>query len=265
MPHNFPVDDVIPLLIQALDEYGRAILEAPTGAGKSTRVPLALLETEWASHGKILMLEPRRVAARSVATFMASQLGEQPGERVGYRTRSDTRSGPNTRVEVITEGILTRMLLSDPELKGISLVLFDEFHERSLQGDLGLALVREVREVFRPDLGLLVMSATLDSESLQSWLEAPVIRSEGRRFPVEIRYAAVPSREDWRVHCLREVVALAPTASVMLVFLPGQGKSTGWQVDFMKAGQGSGFACCTAVCLSRSNRPFWMRLVTAPH
>ncbi len=224
MPHNFPVDDVIPQLIQALDEYGRAILEAPTGAGKSTRVPLALLETEWASHGKILMLEPRRVAARSVATFMASQLGEQPGERVGYRTRSDTRSGPNTRVEVITEGILTRMLLSDPELKGISLVLFDEFHERSLQGDLGLALVREVREVFRPDLGLLVMSATLDSESLQSWLEAPVIRSEGRRFPVEIRYAAVPSREDWRGHCLREVVALAPTASVMLVFLPGQGE-----------------------------------------
>ncbi|WP_348680456.1 ATP-dependent helicase HrpB [Alcanivorax profundi] len=222
MPSNFPVDDVISQLIQALDEYGRAILEAPTGAGKSTRVPLALLKTGWSSRGKILMLEPRRVAARSVATFMASQLGEQPGGRVGYRTRSDSRTGPDTLIEVITEGILTRMLLTDPELKGVSMVVFDEFHERSLQADLGLALVREVREVFRPDLGVLVMSATLDSESLQTWLDAPVIRSEGKRFQVDVRYAAVPGRTDWRTHCLREVVTVAHCTGVMLVFLPGQ-------------------------------------------
>ena len=149
MATDFPVDQAINPLLQALKAHGRAILEAPPGAGKSTRVPLALLDSEWGQRGKILMLEPRRVAARSVATFMASQRGEAVGQSVGYRTRTDTRVSARTRLEVVTEGVLTRMLLNDPKLPGVSLVIFDEFHERSLNADLGLALILEASEAFQ--------------------------------------------------------------------------------------------------------------------
>lgn len=223
MQREFPVDDVIEPLLDALQKEGCAILEAPPGAGKSTRVPLRLLEHFGCGQGRILMLEPRRVAARSVATFMAAQLGEPVGKTVGYRTRTDTRVSAATRLEVVTEGVLTRMALSDPELQGISLVIFDEFHERSLNADLGLALAREIREAFRPDLGLLVMSATLDCGPLVAMLDAPVIRSEGRSFPVSVTYRAPLPRQDWRDHCVQQVCAVAEEAQVILVFLPGRG------------------------------------------
>ncbi|WP_323773244.1 ATP-dependent helicase HrpB [Alcanivorax sp.] len=219
----FPVDQAINPLLQALKAHGRAILEAPPGAGKSTRVPLALLDSDWGQGGKILMLEPRRVAARSVATFMAMQLGQPVGQSVGYRTRTDTRVSAQTRLEVVTEGVLTRMLLNDPELPGVSLVIFDEFHERSLHADLGLALVLEASEAFRPDLGLLVMSATLDCGPLEALLQAPVVRSQGQSYPVTISHAPVPARQDWRDHCAEQVMGLLGHAGVILVFLPGQG------------------------------------------
>lgn len=216
------VDAILPDLSDALVNHGCALLEAAPGAGKSTRVPLSLLKAGWGSAGRILMLEPRRVAARSVASFMASQLGEPVGQTVGYRTRTDTRISAGTRLEVVTEGVLTRMALSDPELRGIALVIFDEFHERSLNADLGLALVREIREAFRPDLGLLVMSATLDCGPLVTMLDAPVIRSEGRSFPVNITYRAPLPRQDWREHCVQQVCAVVDEARVILVFLPGR-------------------------------------------
>ena len=223
MQNEFPVDDVVEPLLDALQQAGCAILEAPPGAGKSTRVPLCLLERFGGGQGRILMLEPRRVAARSVATFMAAQLGEPVGQTVGYRTRTDTRVSAVTRLEVVTEGVLTRMALADPELQGISLVIFDEFHERSLNADLGLALVREIREAFRPDLGLLVMSATLDCGPLVTMLDAPVIRSEGRSFPVSVIYRPPVPRQDWRDHCVQQIRAVADDAQVILVFLPGRG------------------------------------------
>lgn len=224
MQSQFPVDEVIEPLLETLSSQGAAILEAPPGAGKSTRVPLRLLEAGWGRQGRILMLEPRRVAARSVASFMALQLGEPVGRTVGYRTRTDTRVSVSTRLEVVTEGVLTRMALSDPELEGVSLVIFDEFHERSLAADLGLALVSEIREAFRPDLGLLIMSATLDCGPLQERVAAPLVRSEGRSFPVDVTYRPVPARQDWRTHCAAVVAEQAPREQVTLVFLPGRGE-----------------------------------------
>lgn len=223
MRNDFPVDEVLPALGEALRQSGCAILEAPPGAGKSTRVPLDLLASGFADSGRILMLEPRRVAARAVATFMASQLGEPVGRSVGYRTRSDTRVSAETRLEVVTEGVLTRMALNDPELHDIALVIFDEFHERSLQADLGLALVSEIREAFRPDLALLVMSATLECGPLEALLQAPIIRSEGRSFPVDVSYLPPAPRQDWRAHCAQQIRAVAGDAQVTLVFLPGRG------------------------------------------
>src|SRR5690606_348325 len=164
-------------------------LVAEPGAGKSTRVPLFLINQPWLAGQKILMLEPRRLAARSVARYMASLLGEEVGRTVGYRVRRESRASEGTRIEVITDGVLTRMLQRDPALEGVGCVIFDEFHERSLQADLGLALCLDVREVLREDLCILVMSATLEAESVAKLLgDAPVIRCEGRSFPVGIRY-----------------------------------------------------------------------------
>ncbi|EKF74875.1 hypothetical protein A11A3_06570 [Alcanivorax hongdengensis A-11-3] len=218
----FPVDDVIDELLSHLNQVGGAILEAPPGAGKSTRVPLALLRDLPSSAGKILMLEPRRMAARAVARFMASQWQEPVGGTIGYRTRLDSATSADTRLEVVTEGVLTRMLLDDPALTDIALVIFDEFHERSLVADLGLALLQEVRGALRDDLRLLIMSATLDGDALAGLLGLPVVRSQGRSFAVDVAYRPVPAGQDWRDHCAREVMALAPHAGVMLVFLPGQ-------------------------------------------
>ena len=221
-----PVDGVIPDLLAALGRATAVVLQAPPGAGKTTRVPLALLDQDWLAGQKLLMLEPRRIAARSAAQFMARQIGEQVGQTVGYRTRLDTRISAATRIEVVTEGILTRMVQQDPALSGYGMVIFDEFHERSLQADLGLALVREVQQALREDLRLLVMSATLDGSRIAVLLDnAPVIASEGRSYPVAVRYSA-PERTPWLDHTVRELQALLsrPDSGSVLVFLPGAGE-----------------------------------------
>jgi len=218
-----PVDAVLPELCRCLAEQGGAVLEAPPGAGKSTRVPLVLLDATWRGDGRILVLEPRRVAARAVAGFMARQLNEPVGRTVGYRTRLDTRVSAATRIEVVTEGVLTRMLSNDPALEGYAAVLFDEFHERSLQADLGLALVQEVRQALRDDLRLLVMSATLDVGPLAEGLSLPMVRSEGRAFPVAVSHLAPARDQDWLTHCARQIETAAGEGTV-LVFLPGVGE-----------------------------------------
>ena len=221
-----PIDAILPELQTALDQTSTVLLQAPPGAGKTTRVPLALLNASWRGDGKILMLEPRRLAARSVARFMARQLNENPGQTVGYRTRLDTRVSAATRIEVVTEGILTRLIQADPMLEDYAAVIFDEFHERSLQADLGLALVRESQQALREDLRLLVMSATLDTAPIARVLgDIPVITSEGRAFPVEVLYRPAP-RNSRVVDQVTTVVqdALRDQAGSLLVFLPGAGE-----------------------------------------
>jgi len=186
-----PIDQVLPEVRNALRRQGAVVLVAEPGAGKTTRVPLALLDEPWLAGKKIVMLEPRRLAARNAARFMAASLGEKVGETVGYRVRMDTKVGPRTRIEVVTEGVLTRLLQADPSLEEAGLVIFDEYHERSLQADLGLALCLQARSLFREDLRLAVMSATLAAEPVAALLGgAPVVASAGRTFPVETRYAA---------------------------------------------------------------------------
>lgn len=220
-----PIDAALPELLTALDRAGRVVLVAPPGAGKTTIVPLALLETRWRGDGTILVLEPRRIAARGAAARMAALLGEPPGKRVGLRTRFDTRQSSETRVLVVTEGVFARMILDDPGLAGIAAVLFDEFHERSLDADFGLALALESAEALRPDLRLVVMSATFDDTRIASLLgEAPLIRSEGRTFPIETRYRGRDPNlriEDQMVAAIR--AGLAEPGSI-LAFLPGQGE-----------------------------------------
>ncbi|TMV90529.1 DEAD/DEAH box helicase, partial [Thioclava sp. BHET1] len=198
---------------------------APPGAGKTTRVPLALLDQ---ITGRIVMLEPRRLAARAAAERMAQTLGEPVGATVGYRIRGETKTSRDTRIEVVTEGILTRMLQSDPELAGIGCVIFDEFHERSLNADLGLALIWEVRGALRPDLALVVMSATLDAGPVAELLEgAPVVVSEGRAFPVETRWLDRPTDKTMRYEgAMAGLIAQAATEAggSLLAFLPGEGE-----------------------------------------
>lgn len=218
-----PIDEVLPELLRALRGSGHAVLTAEPGAGKTTRVPLALLDEQWLDGGKIIMLEPRRLAARSAAEFMAKQLGERVGETVGYRVRLDTRVGPNTIIEVVTEGILTRMLQEDPALTGVAAVLFDEFHERHLHGDLGLALALQCRSLLREDLRLVVMSATLDAAAAAELMgNAPVIASKGLVFPVETRYrpSGLSARlEDIMAEAIR--AAMTEHEGDVLAFLPG--------------------------------------------
>ena len=222
---ELPIDAILPELVRALRAQGRAVLQAPPGAGKTTRVPLALLPEV---AGKIVMLEPRRLAARAAAERMAETLGEKVGATVGYRVRGDAAVGPETRIEVVTEGILTRMVQENPELPGIGAVIFDEFHERSLNADLGLALTWEVRGALREDLWLVVMSATLDAGPVAALLDdAPMVSSEGRAFPVETRWLEAPPRKEMRFEAaVSEVVlrALDEAEGGCLVFLPGEGE-----------------------------------------
>jgi len=186
---RLPIDDLLPEVKAALAAGRGAVIVAEPGAGKTTRVPPALLDEPWLDGRKIVMLEPRRLAARHAARYMARSLGESVGETVGYRVRADARVGPRTRIEVVTEGVLTRMLQEDPALSETGLVIFDEFHERSLHADLGLALCLQARELFREDLRIVVMSATLDAEPVAALLGgAPVLASPGRSFPVETVY-----------------------------------------------------------------------------
>ena len=225
MKYDLPIDAVLPQLVKQLSTYGRVVLQAPPGAGKTTRTPLAILQSGMCD-GKILMLEPRRLAAIAAAERMAETLEEPIGATVGYRIRGQTRIGPNTRIEVLTEGILTRMLQSDPELPGVSAILFDEFHERSLNADLGLALSWEVRETLRSDLLLVVMSATLDAEPVARLLnDAPIVTSEGRSYPVEIIYLPRPQPKEASLEVgASELIlkALKETGGDILVFLPGE-------------------------------------------
>jgi ATP-dependent RNA helicase HrpB len=220
-----PIDDAIPDLLAALKRAGRAVLVAPPGAGKTTRVPLALRD---AVAGRIVMLEPRRLAARAAAERMAETLGEAVGETVGYRIRGEAKVGKGTRIEVVTEGILTRILQSDPGLSGIGALIFDEFHERSLNADLGLALAWEARGALRDDLAIVVMSATLDAEPVAALLDAaPVVVSEGRAFPVETRWRETPLRKEVRFEAaVADLVAqaVAESSGGVLVFLPGEGE-----------------------------------------
>ena len=222
---RLPIDDILPDLTAALRRAGRAVLQAPPGAGKTTRVPLALLEQVT---GRIVMLEPRRLAARAAAEQMARVLGEDVGKTVGYRIRGEAVTSPATRIEVVTEGILTRMLQSDPELRGVGAVIFDEFHERSLNADLGLALTWEVREALRPDLDVVVMSATLDAGPVARLLDdAPILTAQGRAFAVDTRWLPRPRPKAERFEvAAANLIAQAVTEAEgsVLVFLPGEGE-----------------------------------------
>jgi ATP-dependent helicase HrpB len=221
-----PIFQAIPALKGALSDRETAVLVAPPGAGKTTAVPLALLEETWVGGGKIVMLEPRRLAARAAASRMAQTLGEAVGDTVGFRVRLQSKVSARTRIEVVTEGVFTRMILDDPGLDGVACVIFDEFHERSLDADLGLALARDSQGLLRDDLKILVMSATLDGARVSALLgDAPVVESEGRMFPVETRYLGRDDRQRLEERVGRAVErALAEESGNVLVFLPGQGE-----------------------------------------
>jgi ATP-dependent helicase HrpB len=218
-----PIHQVLPDILNLLQTHTRLVLEAPPGAGKTTQVPIALLKAAWRGDKKIVMLEPRRVAARAAAHFMAKQLGENVGETVGYRIRFENKISANTKIEVVTEGILTRMIQDDPGLEEIAAIVFDEFHERHLSADLGLALALDIQQSLREDLRIMVMSATLDGEKLATFLQAERISSAGRSFPVTTQH--FPARRDEALafqmkRCVDEV--LNKHQGDLLIFLPGQ-------------------------------------------
>ncbi len=225
MPTALPINTVLPELLVQLNTHSCVLLSAAPGAGKTTVVPLALLNEPWLQGQKIIMLEPRRMAARNAATFMASSLNEAVGQTVGYRIRLENKTSANTRIEVVTEGVLTRMLQADPELSGVGLIIFDEFHERHLHADLGLALALHSQELLRDDLKILVMSATLDVQNLTTELNAPLVSSEGRSFPLELHYRAASNSShsyNYLTDLCTKVIheALAYEGDI-LVFLPG--------------------------------------------
>ncbi len=220
-----PIEPLLPGITDALSNHAIVILQAPPGAGKTTRVPLALLTADFLSEKKILILEPRRLAASNAARFMARMLSEPVGQRVGYCIRYQRKVSPATRIEVVTEGVLTRRLQQDPELRGVGLVIFDEFHERHLQSDLALALCLDIQQELRDDLKLLIMSATLDAEPLADKLKAPILTSAGQSFPVTTNYLPGKQRQpivEQTVSAIR--YALTETEGDLLVFLPGEGE-----------------------------------------
>ena len=222
---DLPVSEIISQVKSHLSSQNSLIIQAPPGAGKSTLLPLALLEEEWLKGKKIIMLEPRRLATKSIAQRMASMLGENLGETVGYRIRFESAISSKTRLEVITEGILTRMMHSDNELKDVGLVIFDEFHERNLHSEVALALCREVQQVLRPDLRILLMSATIDTDQLGQLLETEVIHSQGRQYPVEIHYLTEVDEYAIGEDTARQIIPLTQKhEGDFLVFLPGQGE-----------------------------------------
>jgi len=221
-----PIHEALPALKTALAARNACVLVAPPGAGKTTVVPLELLAEPWIAGGRIVVLEPRRLAARAAAERMAQTLGEPVGQTVGFRVRMQSRVSAATRIEVVTEGVFTRMILGDPELAGVACVIFDEFHERSLDADLGLALARDAQSLLREDLRILVMSATLDGAAVARLLsDAPVIESLGRAWPVENHYLGRDDGQRLEDRCVRAIDrALATETGSLLVFLPGQGE-----------------------------------------
>jgi len=235
---SLPIDQLLPELRQTLVQHRNAVLQAAPGAGKTTRVPLALLDAPWLAGRKIIMLEPRRLATRAAARYMASLLGQRVGETVGYRVHLENKVGPTTRIEVVTEGILARMLQQDPALETVGLVIFDEFHERSLVGDLGLALCLDSQSALREELRLLVMSATLDGDAVAELMgAAPVLTSAGRSFPVTHQYRPLQANfvRERRAFCQQVAqqvqAALREEAGSILVFLPGAGEIR--QLEFL--------------------------------
>ncbi|GAB3226325.1 ATP-dependent helicase HrpB [Algoriphagus aestuariicola] len=222
---DLPVAEIIPQVQSQLAKANSVIIQAPPGAGKSTLLPLALLDEPWIAGKKIIMLEPRRLATKSIAQRMANMLGENTGETVGYRIRFESAISAKTRLEVITEGILTRMMHSDNELQDVGLVIFDEFHERNLHAEVALALCREVQQVLRPDLRILLMSATIDTAELSSLLGSKVIQSQGRQFPVEVNYLGEADEYSIGEDTARQIIPLTKKhKGDFLVFLPGQGE-----------------------------------------
>ena len=226
MSEPLPILEIIPELKQKFQVNSTIILQAPPGAGKSTLLPLELLEEEWLKGQKIIMLEPRRLAARAVASRMASLLNQAVGDTVGYRVRFENKISKNTRIEVVTEGILTRMLQHDNSLEGVGLVIFDEFHERSLHGDLALALCRDIQQVLREDLKILIMSATLDGQLLSSLLgNAPIVTSQGRQFPIQYKYLPQENDTPLPLQMARGIrKALEKEEGDILAFFPGAGE-----------------------------------------
>jgi len=221
---SLPIDAVLPQIAEALATTPNLVIVAPPGAGKTTRAPLALLDAPWAQNGKLILLEPRRLAARAAAGRMASTLGETIGETIGLRMRLESKVSAKTRIEVVTEGVFARMILDDPTLEGVAGVLFDEYHERSLDADLGLALALDAQAGLREELRLVVMSATLDGARVAALMkDAPTIVSEGRAFDVETRYLGRDSNERIDAAVARAVVrALREEPGSVLAFLPGQ-------------------------------------------
>lgn len=223
--YDLPVAEIIPQVKSHFSQSNSLIIQAPPGAGKSTLLPLALLEEPWLKGKKIIMLEPRRLATKSIAQRMASMIGENTGESVGYRIRFESAISDKTRLEVITEGILTRMMHSDNALENVGLVIFDEFHERNLHSEVALALCREIQQVLRPDLRILLMSATIDTEQLSRLLGSQVIQSQGRQFPVEVNYLAEIDEYAIGEDAARQIIPLTKKhEGDFLVFLPGQGE-----------------------------------------
>ncbi len=239
---NLPIDEILPTLLESIRANPNVLLHAPPGAGKTTRVPLALLDIIAPDAGRIIMLEPRRLAAVAAAGWMAASLGETVGLTVGYSIRFDSRVSAATRIEVVTEGILTRRIQNDPALEGVAMVIFDEFHERSIHADLGLALCRDVQQQLRPDLKLLVMSATLDILPLSGMLDnAPVISSTGRSYPVEEIYLDEHGQGQGQGKLPQRMMAaivraLKESEGDILAFLPGSGEIRSCAVLLANAG-----------------------------
>ncbi len=243
-----PIDAALPELTAALRARNCAVLVAPPGAGKTTRVPLVLAQEPWAKDRRILVLEPRRLAARAAAARMAMTLGEKVGDTVGLRIRFGSKISRRTRIEIVTEGVFTRLVLDDPSLDGIAAVLFDEFHERSLDADFGLALARDVQQGLREDLKLLVMSATIDGARVAKLLgDAPVIASEGRAYPVDTRYLGRDARHIEPQVADAVTRALRVDQGSVLAFLPGAAEIR----------RTANAAAGTGRCFGRCRRALW--------